>query len=76
MPRGRPKRPILFRLEPALVEEVKQFTDNMTGAVEEGLAWWLKRAKRQAAAEAKPDQLVKYLAPASPREVAARKDSL
>ncbi len=46
-PRGRPNRPILFRLEPALVEEVKQFTDNVTGAVEEGLARWLKRAKRQ-----------------------------
>ncbi len=49
-PRGRPNRPILFRLEPALVEEVKQFTDNVTGAAEEGLAWWLKRAKRQQAA--------------------------
>jgi hypothetical protein len=73
MPRGRPKRPILFRLEPALVEEVKQFTDNVTGAVEEGLAWWLKRARRQAVAEAKPDLLAKHLAPPTARELAARR---
>jgi hypothetical protein len=57
MPRGRPKTLTALRLDPALMEAVRRYTDNLTGAVEEGLAWWLKRAKRQATAphsEAKP----------------------
>ena len=55
MPRGNPKQAILVRIDPDTIAAVRRYTDNFTGAVEAGLAWWLKRAKRQAdKSEAKP----------------------
>jgi hypothetical protein len=69
MPRGNPKRVTAVRLDPALVEDVKRYTADFTVAVEEALALWLKRAKRQGA---KPDPLARRLAPSTPRERAIR----
>jgi hypothetical protein len=58
MPRGHPKRPILFRIDPNVIEQVTRYTDNVTGAVEEGLVLWLKRAKRRPIApEQKPEPI-------------------
>jgi hypothetical protein len=54
MPRGNPKTYAGFRLDPALIAEVRRYTDNVTGAVEAGLALWLKRERRQEAPAAKP----------------------
>jgi hypothetical protein len=53
MPRGNPKRPILIKFDPALVEEARRYTRNLSAAVHEGLAWWVKRAQRQERAKAK-----------------------
>ena len=39
-----------FRLDPQLVEEVQRYTGNATEAVEAGLVWWLKQARRKAGA--------------------------
>ena len=64
---------VALRLEPGLVEEVKRYTDDFTAVVETLLAAWVKRARRQAAAEAKPDLLAKHLAPPTARELAARR---
>jgi hypothetical protein len=69
MPRGNPKQPILIRLDPAVIAEVRGYTENLTGAVEEGLAWWLKRERRKADAE----PLAKLLAPPAARERAVRR---
>ena len=68
MPRGNPKRVTAVR-HPALVEDVKRYTDDFTVAVEEALALWLKRARKQ---RAKPDPLARHLAPPTPRERAIR----
>ena len=68
MPRGAPKRVFTFRLAPELIEAVQRYTDNATDAVEEGLALWLKRARRKASA----DPLAKDLTPPSARERAVR----
>jgi hypothetical protein len=65
MPRGNPKRVTAVRLDPALVEDVKRYTDDFTVAVEEALALWLKPARRQ---RAKPDPLARHFAPPTPRE--------
>jgi hypothetical protein len=53
MPRGNPKRAILIRLDPATIAEVQSYAGprNLTSAIEAGLAWWLKQARRKAAAE-------------------------
>ena len=52
MPRGRPKRPVLIRLEQDLIDEVKRRGENLTAAIEAGLAMWLI-VMRQADAAAK-----------------------
>jgi hypothetical protein len=54
MPRGNSKRPILIKFDPALVEEARRYTANLSAAVHEGLAWWVKLAKQQERAKAKP----------------------
>jgi hypothetical protein len=74
MPRGNPKRAILIRLDPATIAEVQSYAGprNLTSAIEAGLAWWLKRARRKAAAEPKADPPAKHLAPPAPRELATR----
>lgn len=58
MPRGTPKQAILFRLDPALLAEVRHYAGprKITRAVEAGLMWWLKQAKRKAASEPKPER--------------------
>ena len=55
MPRNR-KVFTAFRLDPEVLEEVRRYAGprNVTRAVEAGLAWWLKQARRKAASEAKP----------------------
>jgi hypothetical protein len=47
MPRGNPKRPTTLRLRPGLVEAVAAYGVPLTQAIEEGLDWWLTRAKRR-----------------------------
>ena len=69
MPHGNPKRPTMMRLDPARVAAVQAFGVPLTQAVEEGLDLWLSRERRKAA---KPDPPAKYLAPRTPREIAAR----
>ena len=49
MPRGNPKQPVMVRLDPALIAEVRKFTPNLTLAIEVGLRWWVRRARRNAA---------------------------
>jgi len=45
-----------FRLDAALVAEVRQHTDNLTGTVEDGLRLWLERRQGVAKIEkAAPD---------------------
>jgi hypothetical protein len=56
MPRGNPKRAVLIRLDPALVEKVRGHSTNLTEAIEQGLELWLKRAKREEHAKAKQQQ--------------------
>ena len=70
MPRGNPKRKMILRIDPALADEVKSHLGDgyFTTAVEDGLRWWLKRAKRQAGV----DPLAKHLAPPTARESALR----
>jgi hypothetical protein len=72
MPRGNPKRAILIRLDPATIAEVQSYAGprNLTSAIEAGLAWWLKQARRKAAQQ--HDSLARHLAPPTPRERAAR----
>jgi hypothetical protein len=67
MPRGNPKTFKGVRLDPALLAAVQEHEPNLTVAVEEGLALWLKQARRKAAA--------RHLAPPTAREIAARKTS-
>ena len=55
MPRGNPKRPTNLRLDPALVTEVLERTDDLTAAVEGGLRLWLRRARRAGAASGRPN---------------------
>jgi hypothetical protein len=50
MPRGNPKKLTAVRLDPALVAEVLEHTDNLTAAIEDGLRLWLRRARRRAPA--------------------------
>jgi hypothetical protein len=73
MPRGNPKRKMILRIDPALANEVKRHLGDgyFTTAVEEGLRWWLKRAKRQTGT----DPLARHLVPPTAREIAARKTS-
>ena len=66
MPRGNPKPVIAIRLDRALTDEVRRYTQNLTDAVEEGLMLWLKQKRRKA------DPLAKHLAPPTSREIAAR----
>jgi hypothetical protein len=47
MPRGNPKRRMMFRIDPELVVAVQALTSNVTAAVEDGLRLWLARAKRR-----------------------------
>jgi len=68
MPRGNPKKFTGVRLDPALLAAVLEHEPNLTVAIEEGLALWLKRAQRRAGA----DPLVKRLAPPTARERAVR----
>lgn len=74
MPHGAPKKFTGFRLDPALLAAVQAAAEaqatSVTAAVEEGLRWWLARAKRQ---QAKPDPLAKHLAPPTARERAVRR---
>jgi hypothetical protein len=65
MPRGQPKVLTALRLDPKLIEEVQRYAGprNFTAAVEDGLALWLKQARRKAP---------KHLAPPIPRELATR----
>ena len=60
-----------FRLDPQLVADVQDRTDNVTRAVEEGLRWWLARERRKAA-KAGADPLARQLAPPTAREIASR----
>ena len=72
MPRGNPKRKVMLRLDPSMIERVKDASGgNFTRAVEQAIEAWLKRAERQA----KADPLAKHLAPPTAREIAARKTS-
>lgn len=52
MPRGAPRKQTNLRLDPKLMAEVREHTDNLTRAIEDGLRLWLKQAKK--AAKAKP----------------------
>jgi hypothetical protein len=70
MPRGNPKRKVMLRLDPVMVERVKQASDgNFTRTIEQAISEWLKRAERKA----KLDPLAKYLAPPTDREFRVRK---
>ena len=75
MPRGNPKRKMILRIDPALADEVKRHLGDgyFTTAVEDGLRWWLARAKRKA--KAGVDPLARHLVPPAAREIAARKAS-
>jgi hypothetical protein len=45
-----------FRLDPALIAEVKRQTDNLSATIEAGLRLWLKRERRRPTTpEAKPE---------------------
>jgi hypothetical protein len=70
MPRGNPKRKVMLRLDPAMIERVKDAGGgNFTRGVEQAIEAWLKRAERKA----RPDPLAKHLAPSIAREIAAHK---
>ena len=78
MPRGNPKKVTGVRLDPALLAEVQERAPNVSAAIEEGLALWLKRERRkdeQGATKAKPkaDPLAKRLTPTTARERAVRR---
>jgi hypothetical protein len=49
MPRGNPKRKVMMRLDPALIERVKEAVGdgNFTRAVEQAIEAWLKRVGRK-----------------------------
>lgn len=49
MPRGKPKKPMGLRLDPALVAEVRALTDNLAVAIEDGLRFWVRREKAKRA---------------------------
>jgi uncharacterized protein (DUF4415 family) len=48
MPRGSPKKPVSLRLDPELIEQVRDKTNNLTKAVEDALRDWLKEGGRGA----------------------------
>jgi hypothetical protein len=49
MPRGNPKRKVMLRLDPRLIDEVKEVSNgNFTQTVELALQAWVKRARRNA----------------------------
>jgi hypothetical protein len=69
MPRGNPKRKVMLRLDPSMIERVKEASGgNFTRAVEQAIEAWLKRTERKA----RTDPLAKHLAPPTAREIAAR----
>jgi hypothetical protein len=61
---------LAVRVDPELLAAVKRASSNMSRTVEDALHLWLAREKRKAA---KPGPLAKHLAPATAREIAARK---
>jgi hypothetical protein len=67
MPRGSPKQTITLRIGRELRDAVAVHGVPFTKAVEEGLALWLTRAKREAA---KVDKLAKQTAPPMPTKTA------
>jgi hypothetical protein len=80
MPRGNPKKFTGVRLDPALLAEVQERAPNVSAAIEEGLALWLKRERRKdeqgatkPKAKPKADPLAKRLAPPTARERAVRR---
>ena len=75
MPRGNPKRKVMLRLDPTMIERVKEASGgNFTRAIEQAIEAWLKRVERKAKTG---DPLAKYLAPPTSQEIAARtKDSV
>jgi uncharacterized protein (DUF4415 family) len=42
MPRGSPKKPVSLRLDPELIEQVRDKTNNLTKAIEDALRAWLR----------------------------------
>jgi hypothetical protein len=46
MPRGAPKKPYGLRLDPALMDEVRSLTSNLTAAIEEALRVWIKKHQK------------------------------
>jgi hypothetical protein len=70
MPRGNPRRPLTLRVLPELLDAVRATDVQVNRAVEEGLALWLARHKRQAD---KPAPLAKRVVPPTARKIAARK---
>jgi hypothetical protein len=68
MPRGNPKRKVMLRLDPGMVERVKLANGgNFTQAVEAALEAWLKRASRKP----RTDRLAQHLAPPTEQEIPA-----
>ena len=53
MPRGNPKRACPVRISPAVYDEVKRHTGNLSAAVEAGLLLWLKQKRREVRSEVK-----------------------
>jgi hypothetical protein len=72
MPRGNPKRHAVLRLDPELMDAVRELAGpgGFTAAVEEGLRWWITKQKRR---PGKTDPLARHLVPPTARELAARK---
>ena len=52
MPRGNPKRAVLVRIDPAMLDEVRK-RGPLTSAIEAGLSMWLTAARQLEAAKAK-----------------------
>ena len=50
MPRGNPKRKVMLRLDPSMIERVRERASggNCTRAAEQAIEAWLKRAGRKA----------------------------
>ena len=49
MPRGNPKRKVMLRLDPSMIERVREASGgNVTRAVEQAIEAWLKQAGRKA----------------------------
>jgi len=74
MPLGRPKtgkakQVVAVRLDRAMAEELRRLSpDNISGAIVEAIADWLRRERRKAAKA----PLARDLAPPTAREIAAR----